>query len=137
MVKKIVLPLRKKMFAFDKAPPPPCRLFMYWYNTCICGTALSVTFNSLRNNLRISLINCLVLGLTSCSCGSFISEVSIYFLPSIPWYQNKLPQKEHGFILNRPPPLDFTGNVANIGDFDVFVSAAHPKADKKHAVIFY
>ena len=39
-------------------------------------------------------------------------------------------------LLNRPPPLDFTGNVAENWrlfeqDFDVFVSAAHPKADKK------
>ena len=39
-------------------------------------------------------------------------------------------------LLNRPPPLDFTGNVAENWrlfeqDFDVFLSAAHPKADKK------
>ena len=107
---------------------------MYWYN--ICGTALSVTFVSLRKNLRISLINCLVLGLTSCSCGSFLFLRSQYIScpvfhgVRINWHRRNMD------LLNRPPPLDFTGNVAENWrlfeqNFDVFVSAAHPKADKK------
>ena len=80
-----------------------------------------------------------MLGRTSCSCGLFLRfqyiSCPVFHGVGINWHKRNMD------LLNHPPPLDFTGNVAENWqlveqDFDVFVSAAHPKADKKHAVIF-